>query len=98
MARVRLTYGALDDLGNAADQLHPPELAKTEARRAEIISALDVLAHNPLIGRPDGEGRRELVIGGELQGHVALYRYVSMIDTALVLALRTQHEAGCPNP
>lgn len=64
------------------------------ARIREIIQALDVLERNPLIGRPVLEENRELVIGRQSHGYVALYRYVEEIDTIFVLALRSQREAG----
>ena len=56
--------------------------------------AIDVLDKNPLIGRPVHEDMRELVIGRQSRGYVALYRYVAEIDTVFVLALRGQREAG----
>jgi toxin ParE1/3/4 len=65
---------------------------------AEIASALDVLADNPLIGRPAGGDRRELLIGRDAYGYVALYRYLSVIDTALVLAIRAQRKGGYARP
>ncbi|MFA5123979.1 type II toxin-antitoxin system RelE/ParE family toxin, partial [Zavarzinia sp.] len=65
-----------------------------ELRVREIIEALNVLEHNPLIGRPLTNDKRELVIGRRSRGYVALYRYVAEIDTVFVLALRSQREAG----
>ena len=94
MARARLAPGVLDDLDRIVDHLQQHEVQAAEARVAGIISALDVLAGNPLIGRPAGEDRRELLIGRNAQGYVALYRYLAVIDTALVLAIRAQREAG----
>ena len=41
-------------------------------------------------------GKRELVIGRRAHGYVALYRYVSEVDTVFVLAIRSQREAGYP--
>ena len=38
--------------------------------------------------------RRELLIGRDTRGYVALYRYLAVIDTALVLAIRAQREGG----
>jgi toxin ParE1/3/4 len=35
-----------------------------------------------------------LVIGRGTHGYVALYRYVAVIDTVFVLAIRSQREAG----
>ncbi len=63
-------------------------------RIGEIIIALDVLEHNPLIGRPVANGKRELVIGRSTQGYLARYRYVPEIEIVFVLAIRSQREAG----
>lgn len=64
------------------------------ARLGGIIEALNVLQSSPLIGCPCGEDMRELVIGRDARGYVALYRYVAGIDTVFVLAIRAQREAG----
>lgn len=98
MALVRLAPGVLDDLDRIVDHLHQHEVEAAEARVAEIVSALEVLADNPLIGRPAGDDRRELLIGRDAQGYVALYRYLSVIDTALVVAIRAQREGGYARP
>ena len=51
-----------------------------------------------MIGRPAGDDRRELLIGRDAHGYVALYRFLAVIDTALVLAIRAQREAGYARP
>ncbi|MEN5059693.1 type II toxin-antitoxin system RelE/ParE family toxin [Luteimonas sp. TWI1416] len=94
MARVRLAPAVLDDLDRIVEHLHHHEVDGAQARAEQIISALDVLADNPLIGRPGGDERRELLIGRDTRGYVALYRYIAVIDTALVLAIRAQREGG----
>ena len=43
-------------------------------RIREIIKAINVLDHNPLIGCPVSNGKCELVIGRRSHGYVALYR------------------------
>jgi plasmid stabilization system protein ParE len=98
VARVRLAPGVIDDLDRIIDHLHQHEVEAADDRAAEIVSALDVLADNPLIGRPAGDDRRELLIGRDAHGYVALYRYLSVIDTALVLAIRAQREGGYARP
>lgn len=98
MASVRLAPGVLDDLDRIVDHLHQHEVEDAEARVEQIISALDVLSDNPLVGRPAGDDRRELVIGRDSRGYVALYRYLRVIDTTLVLAIRAQREGGYARP
>lgn len=39
-------------------------------------------------------GERKLVIGHAARSYVALYRYIEALDTAFVLAVRSQLEAG----
>lgn len=94
MADVRLAPGVIDDLDRIVEHLRQHEAVDAGARMEWIVSALDVLAHNPLIGRPAGDDRRELLIGRGADGYVALYRYLTVIDVALVLAIRAQREAG----
>lgn len=53
-------------------------------------SAIQILTHSPLIGRPVKDGKRELVIGRATRGYVALYRYVAAINMVFVLAVRAQ--------
>lgn len=98
MARVRLAPGVMDDLDRIVSHLQSPDAEVAEARVVEIVSAFDVLAYNPLIGRPAGDDRRELLIGRDAQGYVALYRYLPVIDAALVLAIRAQREGGYARP
>ncbi|WP_374012059.1 type II toxin-antitoxin system RelE/ParE family toxin [Pseudoxanthomonas koreensis] len=94
MAGVRLAPGVIEELERIIDHLHQHEVEAAEARLDGIISAFDVLKDNPLIGRPAGNDRRELLIGRGAGAYVALYRYLPPIDMALVLAIRAQREAG----
>lgn len=94
MARVELAPEVGADLERILDHLQHYEVEHVEARLREIIAAVDVLQTNPLIGRPAGNDKRELVIGRGSRGYVALYRYVAGIDTVFVLAVRAQREAG----
>lgn len=76
------------------DHLQQYEVPDRRARVGEIIQALSVLEYNPLLGRPARDEMRELVIGRQSRGYVALYRYITEIDTVFVLAIRNQREAG----
>ena len=94
MSRVELTPGVLDDFERFLEHMARHEIADRPARIAEIIQAIDILGHSPLIGRPVRGGKRELVIGRGSRGCVALYRFVTRIDTVFVLAIRNQRERG----
>ena len=94
MTRVRLAPDVIEDLDRIVDHLARHEIDDAQARAGEIISAFDVLADNPMIGRPAGDDKRELLIGRGSHGYIALYRYLPLIDIALILAIRAQREAG----
>lgn len=92
--RIELASEVAEDFERILDHLEQYQAAQLGERIREIISAIDVLARNPCIGRPAAGGRRELLIGRGTHGYVALYRYVAEIDTVFVLAVRSQREAG----
>lgn len=94
MTRIRFAPGVIEDLERIAAYLRDHESEHAEERAEEIVSAFDVLAGNPLIGRPIHGDNRELVMGRGSRGDVALYRYVDVTDTVIVMALRAQREAG----
>ena len=94
MSRVELAPEIRDDFDRIFDHLEAHDVDAIPARIHEIIQGFDVLEANPLIGRLAALGKRELIVGRESQGYVALYRYVPEIDTIFVLALRSQSEAG----
>ncbi|MDX1550832.1 MAG: type II toxin-antitoxin system RelE/ParE family toxin [Lysobacter spongiicola] len=98
MTRVRLAPGVIEDLDRIVGHLQDHDIKGAEARAGEIISAFDVLADNPLIGRPAEDDKRELLIGHSSRGYIALYRYLPVIDIVLVLAIRAQREAGYARP
>lgn len=83
-----------DDFDHILDHLLQYEVENRSARIGEIIQAISVLEYNPLIGRPVRGEMHKLVIGRHTHGYVALYRYIAAIDTVLVLAVRSQREAG----
>jgi toxin ParE1/3/4 len=94
MARIELAPELVEDFDRIFDHLAEHAVADAAARINEILLAIDVLSHNPLIGRAVAGGKRELVIGRKLHGYVALYRYVEKMDSVFVLAVRSQREAG----
>jgi len=94
MSGIELAAEIGDDFDRILDHLAKYQVENPGLRIREIIEAFNVLEHNPLIGRPVNNDKRELVIGRRSHGYVALYRYVAKIDTVFVLAVRSQREAG----
>jgi len=94
VAVIKLAPELADDLDRIADHLLSHDNPSVESRLRGIAEGLDALRSNPLIARPFGESLRELVIGRDSHGYVALYRYVAVVDTVFVLAIRAQREAG----
>lgn len=94
MSRIELAPEVADDFDRILAHLAEYDVADAPSRLQDIIAAIDVLERNPLIGRPDTAGNRELVIGRGARGYVALYRYAAAIDTVFILAVRSQREAG----
>ncbi|MBV9252139.1 MAG: type II toxin-antitoxin system RelE/ParE family toxin [Acetobacteraceae bacterium] len=94
MAYVELAPRVLRDFDRFLGHLARYELDDAHSRIQEIIQAIQVLAHSPLIGRPVKGGKRELVIGRGSHGYIALYRFVARADTVFVLAIRSQRESG----
>jgi plasmid stabilization system protein ParE len=94
MTRIEFAPAVADDIDRIIDHLLQHGIKDATARIQDIIRAIDVLDHNPLIGRPVEGDKRELVIGRHAHGYIALYVYVEEIDTVFVLALRSQTEAG----
>jgi toxin ParE1/3/4 len=100
MARIELVPEVFDDFDRFFDHLAQSALSDAPARMAErlaeIVQAVNILTHSPLIGRKVKGGKRELVIGQGSRGYVALYRFVTEIDTVFILAIRSQRESGYP--
>ncbi|MCW7538878.1 type II toxin-antitoxin system RelE/ParE family toxin [Aquabacterium sp. A7-Y] len=94
MARIELVPEVFDDFDRFFDHMSASRTADAPQRIGEILDALQILSHSPLIGRPVRGSKRELVIGSGSRGYVALYRFVSAVDTVFVLAVRSQRESG----
>lgn len=99
MTRIVLAPAVAEDFARILDHLDRHDAAGREERIDGIVRAIDVLGDNPLIGRPAAAAElRELVIGRDASGYVALYRYLDEFDTVLILAIRAQREAGYAQP
>lgn len=94
MTRVEFAAGAQLDLERLLEHLLMHGVADAGARIADLVAAIDILQRHPRIGRPAGADLRELVIGKDSRGYVALYAYRPLQDVVRVVALRAQREAG----
>lgn len=94
MTRIELAPEVFEDFDRFFDHLAQFDAGAAPQRIGEILEAIQILTHSPLIGRPVKDGKRELVIGRATRAYVALYRYVAVIDTVFLLAVRAQREAG----
>ncbi len=94
MARIELAPEVFEDFERIFDHLRQFDIEDFPERIDEIVQAMQILAHSPLIGRKVTGGKRELVIGQDSRGYVALYRFVVEIDCVFVLAIRSQRESG----
>lgn len=84
----------MEDFERILEHLLQAQTQDPASRMKEITTALGILEHSPLIGKPASGDKRELVIGRGSHGYLALYRYLEEIDTVFVLAIRSQREAG----
>jgi plasmid stabilization system protein ParE len=94
VARIEVAPEVAGDLDRIVDHLTQFDAARINERIAGLMDAVDVLAHSPLMGRPVRQDLRELIVGRAAEGYVVLYKYIPEIDTAFVLAIRSQREAG----
>lgn len=98
MARVAFADGVTGDFERILDFLTKHRVADAAMQIDQLMNAISVLEHSPHIGRPVGKNLRELVIGKRARAYVALYRYIAPADIVLVLAVRSQREAGYSTP
>lgn len=94
MARIEIAPEVFNDFDRSFDHIAQFDVDSAPERIGEILEAVQILASSPMMGRPVKGGKRELVIGRVSRGYVALYRYVAPLDTAFVLAIRSQRESG----
>lgn len=94
MSRIEIAPEVLDDLDRFVVHMAGFGVEDVSQRVEDLISAIQVLAHSPNVGRRANGGTRELVIGTGSHGYVALYRYVELIDTVFILAVRGRRESG----
>jgi toxin ParE1/3/4 len=97
VARIEVAPEVAGDLDRIVDHLIQHDESRIDERITGLIDAIEVLTHSPLVGRPLRHDLRELIVGRAAEGYVILYKYIPEIDTAFVLAVRSQREAGYAN-
>jgi hypothetical protein len=97
LARIEFATEVAGDLDRIVDHLTQHDASRIDERITGLIDAIEVLTHSPLVGRPVRHDLRELIVGRAADGYLVLYKYIPEIDTAFVLAVRSQREAGYAN-
>jgi len=94
MPRVFLSQAAFDDLLRLEEFLSESDDPLTGDLLEFVLDALQVLTHQPGIGRPVEGGLRELIITRRRSGYLARYEFDDDRDLVWVARIRHQREAG----
>ena len=94
MPRVFLSNAALGDLLRLEEFLAESSDPLVGELLDFILDALQVLTHQPGIGRPVEGGLRELIISRRRSGYLARYEFDESRDLILVARIRHQRESG----
>lgn len=94
MSRVFLSNAALQDLQRLEEFLVESKDPLVGEWVEFILDALQVLTHQPGIGRPVGGGLRELIISRGRSGYLARYEFDQANDLVRVARIRHQRESG----
>jgi len=94
MSDVFLSRAAVDDLLRLEEFLVELDDPLAGELLDYILDALQVLTHQPGIGRPVEMGLRELIISRGRSGNLARYEFDAARDLVLVARVRHQRESG----
>jgi plasmid stabilization system protein ParE len=94
MSRVFGSQAAFDDLLGLEEFLTESGDPLAGDLLEFILDALQVLTHQPGIGRPVEGGLRELIISRRRSGYLARYEMDDARDLVLVARIRHQRESG----
>jgi plasmid stabilization system protein ParE len=94
MSRVFVSQAAFDDLLHLEEFLTESGDPMAGDLLEFILDALQVLTHQPGIGRPVEGGLRELIISRRRSGYLARYEMDDARDLVLVARIRRQRESG----
>lgn len=91
---VQLSEDAWIDLEELTDFLLAQASPVALELMAFVLDGLQVLTHQPGIGRPVEGGLRELILHRGKSGYIVKYRYLPELATVRVLRLRHQRQSG----
>ena len=94
MSSVFLSQAAFDDLLRLEEFLVESDDLLAGELLDFILDALQILTHQPGIGRPVEGGLRELIISRGRSGYLARYEFNEARDVVLVARIRHQRESG----
>ena len=94
MSTVFLSSAAFQDLVRLETFLFESEDPLARELLDFILDALQVLMHQPGIGRPVEGGLRELIIARRRNVCLARYTWDDVVDRVMVARIRHQREAG----
>ena len=97
MAQVIYAQHAFEDLRRIYETLNADDPTLAANSIALIRQSIAALESAPAAGRAAESGLRERTISRGRTGYVALFRFLELDDTVLVLAIRHRHEAGYPS-
>ena len=91
---VQLAEAAWQDLQALVDFLREQRDPAAHALLDFVLDGLQVLTHQPGIGRPVDRGLRELILHRGHSGYLVKYRYLPALGAVRVLRIRHQRESG----
>ena len=91
---VQLSEAAWEDLQTLVDFLLAQRDPAAHALLDFVFDGLQVLTHQPGIGRPVEQGLRELILHRGHSGYLVKYRYLPALGAVRVLRIRHQRESG----
>ncbi len=94
MSGVFLSQAAFDDLLRLEEFLVESDDPMADELMDFVLDALQVLTHQPGIGRPVEGGLRELIISRARSGYLARYEFNDARDLVLVARIRHQRKSG----
>lgn len=91
---VQLAEAAWEDLEDLMDFVLSQGDSAGPGVMAFMLDGLQVLTHQPGIGRPVQNGLRELILHRDKSGYIVKYRYLPSLDAVRVLRIRHQRQSG----